>query len=338
MDRRELLFHVLDGGKPPRFPVLGPGGLINVINFTILDRLGIPLPAAHYSGAMMAELAAAGHDMEGFDCVGVPLCLTAEAEVLGAKVDMGDGTYLPRVVAFPVLTLREIIDQAVPALLNHGRIPHVLRAVELLRRMRPRVPVVASIAGPATLVASLIRPSGIMDLTKESPSLLNELFEGITSFLCAYVEALVENGADVIFIHEPAARAKSYLGLDLLVNVIPYLNELSRYARLGGARLIMHVCGGDVTHVDTLRETDMDAYSFDPDIDPGQAARVLKKPVIGTVPPSIVNHFPPEMVLEETLLAVKRGASIICPPCGLGLDTPLENLRIMAEASRRFSV
>lgn len=336
MNKRELLMAVLSGEPTDRFPVLGPGGSINVITRTILDRLGIPLPAAHYSGAMMAELAAAGHDMAGFDNVGVPLCLTVEAEVLGAKVDMGDGAVLPHIVSFPDLSLNQIITHAVPALMNHGRVPQVLRAVELLSSMRPNVPTIGNIAGPATLTASLIRPSAILDLVNQSPDLLNRLFEGITSFLCAYTEALVESGADVIMIHEPAARLGSYMGFDLFVNVIPYLNELSRYAQLGGARLIMHVCGGKFEHVRAARETQMDAYSFEADVDPGEAARLLGKPVVGTIPASMVNYFPPEMVLEETLMVVQRGAAIVSPPCGLGLDTPFQNLRIMKEASLRF--
>jgi [methyl-Co(III) methanol-specific corrinoid protein]:coenzyme M methyltransferase len=336
LNQKELLITALNGQPTYRFPVIGPGGSINILNRTVIDRMGIPLPTAHYSGAMMAELAAAGRDMVGFDNVGVPLCLTVEAEVLGAQVDMGDNTMLPRVVSFPDMGTEELIARAVPALLNHGRVPQVIRAVELLRHMRPSVPVIGNIAGPATLAAYMIRPSVMIDMVKEKPDLLNRLFEGITSFLCAYAEALIESGADVIMIHEPAARSESYMGFDLLVNVIPYLNELSRYSHLGGAKLILHVCGGRFEHVRTMREAQMDAYSFEAEVNPGDAHEVLQKPIIGTVPASLVDYFPPEMVLEETLMAIRRGASMISPPCGLGMDTPFRNLRIMKEASQRF--
>lgn len=337
MNRRELLFGVLAGQSTDRFPVIGPGGLINVINRSVIDRLGIPLPAAHYSGMMMAELAAAAFDMIGFDNVGLPLCLTVEAEALGAKVDMGDTTVLPHIIAFPDVSIEEIIDNALPALLNHGRLPQVLRAVELVHNMKPQAPVMVNLAGPATLTASLIRPSDMIQLAKKDPGFLNRLLEGIISFLCAYAEALVENGADIIMINEPAARSGSYMGFDLFHNVVPYLNELSRYAHLGGAKLLLHVCGGRMEQVRMCKETQIDAYSFEADIDPGEAKEILGKPIIGTVPASLIHYFPPEMVLEETLLAVRRGADIMCPPCSLGLETPFENLRIMKEASHRFN-
>jgi MtaA/CmuA family methyltransferase len=338
LNRREIIMAALSGEPTPRFPVLGPGGSINVITRIVLDRFGIPLPAAHYSGIMMAELAAATFDMVGFDNVGVPLCLTVEAEVLGAKVDIGDGTALPRITAFPEVPTDEIIANAMPSLLKLGRVPQVLRAVELLGSMRPGTPIIGNIAGPTTLASSLIRPSVMIDLVKKDFRFLDRLLEGIISFLCAYLEAMVENGADIIMIHEPAAGSGSHMGFDLFLNVLPYLSELSRYAHLSGASIILHVCGGGMNLVRMCRETDVDAYSFDADVDPGEAHEILGKPIIGTVPASLVHYFPPEMVLEETLMAVRRGATLMAPPCGLGLDTPFQNLRIMKEASHRFNV
>jgi len=338
LNRREILMAALAGKSTPRFPVLGPGGLINVITRTVLDRFGIPLPAAHYSGVMMAELAAATYDTVGFDNIGVPFCLTVEAEALGARVDIGDSTMLPRIIAFPDISMEELIANALPALLQHGRVPQVLRSIELLRDMRPGVPIIGNMAGPATLSASLIRPSAMIELVKNNPGLLNRLLEGIVSFLCAYAEAMVEKGASIIMIHEPAARSGSHMGFDLFHNVIPYFNELSRYAHLGGAKVFLHVCGGRMEQVKMCRETDADAYSFEAEVHPGEAHAILRKPIIGTVPASLVHYFPPEMVLEETLMAVQNGAAIMAPPCGLGLDIPFQNLRIMKEASHRFGV
>jgi MtaA/CmuA family methyltransferase len=338
LNRREILMAALAGEPTPRFPVLGPGGLINVVTRTVLERFSIPLPAAHYSGVMMAELAAAAYDMIGFDNMGVPLCSTVEAEVLGAKVYVGDSTSLPRIVAFPEIPMEDVIANALPALLQHGRVPQVLRAIELLREMRPGIPIIGNMAGPATLAASLMRPSAMVELAKRDPEFLNRLLEGIVSFLCAYAEAMVEKGADIIMIHEPAARSGSHLGFDLFHNVLPYFNELSRYVHLGGARIILHVCGGRMDQVRMCRETEVDAYSFEAEVDPGEAHSILGKPIIGTVPASLVHNFPPEMVLEETLMAVSNGAAIMSPPCGLGLDTPFQNLRIMKEASHRFGM
>ncbi|MEJ5186825.1 MAG: uroporphyrinogen decarboxylase family protein, partial [Candidatus Geothermincolales bacterium] len=106
LERREVLLAALRAEPTPRFPVIGPGGAINVLTRHVLERFNITLPAAHYSGVLMAELASAVGDMIGFDNNGVPFCLTVEAEVLGAKVDMGNGTTLPRISAYPDVSPR----------------------------------------------------------------------------------------------------------------------------------------------------------------------------------------------------------------------------------------
>ncbi len=338
MDKREVLLAALNDQPTPRFPVVGSGGSINVLTRHVLDRFRVALPSAHYSGALMAELAAAAGDMLGFDGNGVPFCLTVEAEILGAKVDLGNGNTLPRISAYPDLSPRELAESVPPTPLNRGRIPQVVRAVELLKKMRPHVPVVANITGPATLVSYLVRPTVLLELMRQDPRFLHNFLEELVSFLCAYVEALVDHGAEVIFIHEPVGKMSSYVGIDLFSNVLPYLNEVARYAHLGGAYLILHLCGSRKEMITACREAHVDAFSFDPEVDPGDARALLSKPVVGTVPPSLVRYFPPEMVLEEVLLTVKRGASLISPPCGLGIDTPFANLRIMKEASYRFRV
>jgi [methyl-Co(III) methanol-specific corrinoid protein]:coenzyme M methyltransferase len=338
LERREVLLAALRGEPTPRFPVMGPGGSINVLTRHVLERFHVALPSAHYSGVLMAELASAVGDMVGFDNNGVPFCLTVEAEVLGARVDMGNGNTLPRISAYPDLSPRELAESVPPTPLNKGRIPQVLRAVGLLRKMRPHVPVVGNLTGPATLVSYLVRPTILLDLMRREPGFLHHLLEELVSFLCAYAEALVDQGSEVLVIHEPVGKMGAYVGIDLFSNVLPYLNEVARYAHLGGAYLVLHLCGSRKEMITACREAHVDAFSFDPEVDPGEASSFLSKPVVGTVPPSLVRYFPPEMVLEEVLLTVRRGASLISPPCGLGLDTPFANLRIMKEASYRFRV
>lgn len=338
LDRREVLLAALRSEPTTRFPVIGPGGSINVLTRHVLERFQVALPSAHYSGVLMAELAAAVGDMVGFDNNGVPFCLTVEAEVLGAKVDLGNGSTLPRISAYPDLSPRELAESIPPTPLNRGRIPQVIRAVGLLKKIRPHVPVMASMTGPASLVSYLVRPTVLLELMREDPRFLHHLLEELVSFLCVYAEALVDHGAEVIVIHEPVGKMGTYVGIDLFSNVLPYLNEVARYAHLGGAFLILHLCGSRKDMITACREAHVDAFSFDPEVDPGEARAFLGKPVVGTVPPSLVRYFPPEMVLEEVLLTVRRGASLISPPCGLGIDTPFANLRIMKEASYRFRI
>jgi [methyl-Co(III) methanol-specific corrinoid protein]:coenzyme M methyltransferase len=336
LSQRELVLAALKGEKTFRVPVVGLGGMVNTLNREVILRAGIPLPTAHYSGEMMAELAVAARDMVGYDNLAVPLCTTVEAEILGAKIDMGGAGSLPRISAFPDYPLDRLFFNARSASISHGRIPAVLKAVELLRKMRPALPVFGNVVSPGTLLSFLARPSEILRLRERGEERLLDLLEQWGNFITIYAGSMAERGAEVIVVNDRSV-AGAALGSEELVDLLlPSLIDLVIHLRNVGTRVLLHVCG-DVGYVlEKLKECKADAFSFDAEVDVARASEVTEKPVVGSVRPSSINHFPPEMVLEEMLLTVRKGALLLSPPCGLGLEAPLQNLKVICEAVRYF--
>lgn len=333
---REILTAVLDSRPPERVPFIGTGGKVNILNHEIIKRAGVPFPAAHYAGEMMAELVIAAREMAGFDNLAVPLCMTVEAETLGARVDMGSADRLPRLTAFPNKSLDRLHQTARPANLSHGRVPEVLKAISLLKKMRPRYPIFANIASPATLLSFLLPPSELLRLATREGERLEGLVTDMIAYLDHYASIMVERGAEVIVVNDQISASEVLVeeGFDLVA--LYSLAELCLEIRNEGARVIVHLCGNAARILDRLSRVEADAFSFDPEVDVKEAVSALGKPVIGCVKPSLINHFPPEMVLEETLINIQKGARIISPPCGLGLDFPLQNLKIISQTVRHF--
>jgi MtaA/CmuA family methyltransferase len=336
MKPRELIMAALSGTETDRIPAICPGGLVNILNHEIVKRAGIPLPAAHYSGEMMAELAVAARDMVGYDNLAVPLCMTVEAETLGARVDMGKADRLPHLAAFPEISLDRMHQTARPANLSHGRVPEVLKAITLLKRMRPALPIFASIASPATLLSFLLRPSEILRLSTLEGAMLELLVTDMIIYLDHYASIMVERGAEVIVIHDQISASEVLVeeGFDLVA--LYSLAELCLEIRAEGAKVIVHVCGNASHIMERLAKLEVDAFSFDSEVDVKEATAVLGKPVVGCVKPSLISNFPPEMVLEETLINIQKGARLMSPPCSLGMDVPLDNLKIICEAVHHF--
>ncbi len=336
MNSKELLFAALDGQSTPRVPVIGAGGVVNILTQEIIKRAGVPLPSAHYSGDMMAELAIAAREMVGYDNLAVPLCTTVEAETLGARIDIGGPDRLPRLASFPGLSLDILHQTARPANLSHGRVPEVLKAIARLKRMRPTFPILANIASPATLLSFLLPPSELLRLATKEGERLEQLVTDMIVYLDHYSSIMVERGAEVIVVNDQISASEVLVeeGFDLVA--LYSLAELCMEIRNKGARIIVHVCGNASRILERLRQVDANAFAFDSEVDVKTASAILEKPVVGCVKPSLINHFPPEMVLEETLISIQKGARLISPPCGLGLDVPLQNLKIICEAVHRF--
>jgi [methyl-Co(III) methanol-specific corrinoid protein]:coenzyme M methyltransferase len=59
------------------------------------------------------------------------------------------------------------------------------------------------------------------------------------------------------------------------------------------------------------------------------------KAVMGNVSAYALGSQSPDKVRQLTESAIRQGADIVAPACGLQVTTPLENIRVMVQASRR---
>ena len=96
MSPKERLIAALGRRRVDRPPVICPGGMMNAAVVEIMDRTGHGLPAAHSSEDLMAGLAIDVHEKSGFENIGLPFCMTVEAEMLGSRVDRGASPASPR--------------------------------------------------------------------------------------------------------------------------------------------------------------------------------------------------------------------------------------------------
>ena len=68
--------------------------------------------------------------------IGVPFCMTVEAEAMGAKVDLGDEFTEPRVCEYAIGTVTEH-NKLQPIQMDEGRRKVVLDAIRLLCQSNP---------------------------------------------------------------------------------------------------------------------------------------------------------------------------------------------------------
>jgi len=89
LNEKERLAKALKNEKVDRPPCICPGGMMNMVTAELMDVAGITWPEAHLNPEMMANLAIASYENKCFENVGVPFCMTIEAEAMGSQVTMG---------------------------------------------------------------------------------------------------------------------------------------------------------------------------------------------------------------------------------------------------------
>lgn len=327
---KERLLRALRREAVDRPPVICIGGMMNAAIVEIMKETGHTLPQAHFDDGLMADLAADVQEFTGFENLGVPFCMTVEAEALGSRIDFGSLSCEPKIAAEAFPSVSRFVFPGLSGLNGTGRLKTVMKASARLREAYPNVPLVASLTGPISTAASLVDPMTFLKELRKNREGSHRVLKHVTDFLGLYAEKLYDSGADVIGIGDPTATGE-ILGPAMFEEyAVPYLNQLIDHVHVLGAPVIVHICGrmNKVRHlIPRLRG---DAVSTDAMVN----LRRLKEDfprltTMGNLSTYLLEFGTPAKVAHRTETLVARGIDIISPACGLSTSTPLENIRAL---------
>ena len=97
---KKRLINALKSGQVDRPPFISPGGMMNMVTTDILQSLDLTWSQVYGEPEQMAGLALRVSDLIGIENLGLPFCMTVEAEALGAEVEMDSIYNEPRVVKY----------------------------------------------------------------------------------------------------------------------------------------------------------------------------------------------------------------------------------------------
>lgn len=332
MNSKERLFSILNKGSADRPSCICPGGMMNMITTGLMELSGIFLPAAHSDAKAMADLAKTAYTSGCFENVGVPFCMTVEAESMGARVNMGTEAVEPHVSEY-VLTTTSDWKLLPTAELRSGRSRVVLDAIALLRTELPDVPIVGNLTGPISTATSLIEPTIFFKELRKKNADAHALLAHVTDHLIAFGLAQIQAGADIIAISDPSGTGE-ILGPKYFEEfTVTYLNRLIEPLKAAGAKVIVHICGSMRKVYAQANKITSDVLSFDSIVPIREARQALPdRLLMGNISTYTLEFGEPEKVRTLTEFAVENGFDIISPACGLGMRSPLCNIQAMLEA------
>jgi len=192
--------------------------------------------------------------------------------------------------------------------------------------------------GPFTLAGLLMGASEVAIATIDSPSLVHKVLQFGANVITRYAVSLVDHGADMIAILEPTAVMLSPKQFEEYSGA--YVRQIARAVH---AVSILHICG-DTTHlVEKMCETGVEGLSLDSRVDFPAVRPRLKNDValIGNIDPvRVMRDMKPEDVAKETRMFLEKTRGIrnliVSTGCDLPQDTPIDNIRVMIEETKRF--
>lgn len=335
LSERQRLLDVLKGNRTDRPPVICPGGMMSAATTEVLARSP---KRFHEDPEAMVAAANAIRENTGFENIGVPFCMTAEAEVLGAEVNLGNPSVEPLVTRY-VDKLEALLDQPLPRVTEAGRLPVIIKAISTLKGKYPDTPIIGNLTGPISLVTSLIEPMDFFKKIRRDPQFVQETIDYCLELLLEFAREQVKSGADVIAIADPTATGEILGPKNFSLYVTPFLHRLVQGIRDAGAPVIVHICGNASTVLDEMKEINPNALSFDAMVNLGKVKQQIPDiPIMGNLSTQLLHQGNPERIQAAARLNQTYGVDIHAPACGISLATPRENLQAFTSWVKNINV
>jgi [methyl-Co(III) methanol-specific corrinoid protein]:coenzyme M methyltransferase len=327
--KRRFLSGLFGGRKGDRISVANPTSIVSV---ELMEKVGIFFPEAHLDPHKMAELAAAGYEILGFDSIMPEFSVQQEAEALGCVVDWGSPTMMPDAKTHPA---KEVKDIHIPEhLLEKPSIQVVLRALEILRKnYGDRVALIGKVMGPWTISYHLAGVQEFLLWILTDPDKVRQFLDRLKEVTITFANAQLQAGADTVVIADHATgdlvSPKTYQEF-----LLPIHQEINQ--RIGGST-ILHLCGNCSDRLRLFVEAGFDAYHFEWQVDAKMAVRVVnhEMSLIGNIAnKGVLFGGTPEEVYRQARYSIKAGVDILAPECAVPLQTPIQNLKAIVEAAK----
>lgn len=331
MSPRRRFLSALFGGRVDRVPVGNPTSIATV---ELMERTGAFFPDAHLDGRKMAALAAAGHDLLGYDTIAPVFSVQQEAAALGCDVDWGDRENMPVNTTSPFTDPDQI---SMPKdFLELRPIRTVLDSLQLLRRSHgDRAILIGKVMGPWTLAYHLYGIQPFLMDTIDNPERVNRFLNVLKEVTVLFGKAQMRAGADVLVVADHATGDLVSPGCyrDFL---LPIHQEIT--GRLG-CPTILHICGNTTNRLDYIAQSGFDAFHFDSKVDATEALEIVDGRIclVGNVNnPQTLLRGTPEQVKAEVRKLLDARVPIIGPECAIPLVTPNRNLAAIVEAVEEY--
>jgi MtaA/CmuA family methyltransferase len=326
----------INGAPKDRVPIFPMTAAWAAVNFSDSPPAELARKPQRVVDAQIRAMEAVGYD--AFYAYADPLYIP---EAFGCNVRFLQTGPLADPLPLKITCLEDLDRLPVPDPRKAERLAGTLEIIrELSDYGAGNIPVLGLFEGPFTTACRIFEAELIMRMIYKNPQVLEALLDRITAFLIDFSRALVENGANVIFLPEPTASAAMISPAAFLKLVLPRLQAITRKLEVP---CMLHICGDTSPVLDGIGKAGADVISLDQCMNLAESRSMLPDAALGgNVDPinSLLNGNQ-EQIIAETLNCLHTAGSqrfVLMSGCGVPPATPLENLVAMVETAKAYGL
>lgn len=282
----------------------------------------------------------------GYDMVLDLLAVHAESEAMGSVLhipeDAAPSVKIPAVNDYS----KDLPKLKIPHPRKDGRLPIILEGIRRLKEaVGGYIPVMGYVQACWRHTCMLRGTERALLDMKKNPEQLKELIEIATESLIVYAEAVVEAGADLIWVSDPTSSGDMISKKAFEEFVFPYLRREIRAIKRMGVKVFLHICGNVNDRLEIMANTGADAISVDEKVDLARAKALVGNRVciMGNISPGVtLLQKTPKDVEDECKAALEKamagGGFVLASGCIVPAAVPGENIAAMVEAAKKYGV
>ena len=336
--KKNRLIKALHGVEVDRPPFICPGGMLNMVTTEMLNKMGIAWTEIYGNTKNLTETALRVSEMSGIENLGVPFCMTVEAEALGAKIETGSLYSEPRIASYPLDDISGWHDMK-DFDINSGRMAIIRGAVRELAAAGTGLPVIVSLTGPVSLATSLLEPMTFFRAMHNNSTEAHALLGFLTENIIRFAGALAEAGADILTIADPSSGGEIMGPAGFSGFALPYINRILQETESVYSATMVHICG----RLNSIFPQLNDLYTQSISIDSATSTEAIRnavpgKVIAGNISTHLLQAGSAEQVKKSARYCLSHGIKILAPACGLSMRTPIRNLKAVAEVASEWKI
>lgn len=340
MNGYERIQAAIKGEKPDTTPIM-------LHNFMMAAKeAGVSMAQFRESPQIMADVFIQSVEKYRFDGVLVDLDTVTLAGAVGVPVDFPEHEPA-RSAKGNLLLLDDVKSLKKVKIENYRYIQNWLEAVRIIKsHFKNEIYVRGNCDQAPFSLASMMRGSQewMLDLLMGEPELVSELLEYCADISCQFIRLMAQTGCDMVSNGDSPAGPEMISPEMYEMYALPYEKKLVNEAHKCKMPYTLHICGNTETILESMLQTNADAFELDYKTDVQKAFDILHKKVcfIGNIDPSgVLAMGNPALVESKTLelLTVfsKTNRFILNAGCAIPSNTTEENLRRMINTSRNYN-
>lgn len=304
-----------------------------------IEKAGVKFPTVHTDPERMAMSAVWSAKTMNFDCVVIPYDMTMESEAVGNTISLYEDSEDILYPTIPNKMWSTLDEVKIPDNITElGRLAMLPKAIEIIKREAPDLPVGSWQLGPFTQAGQMLELDLMLKGVFKQKEKVAQVLDTLTDMIIKIGQYLQAAGCDYITLREPGVAADLLSPRTFKEFIQP---RLTKILAAWESPKLLHICGQTEPLLAMMNECGADGLTVDTKCDVRKGREILGPDVlfmgnVDTYKMTCDDKTPKQEVVDHIKDIIDGGMDAVMPGCDLWPAIIEENMKACVETTHEY--